>query len=216
MDIDTYQREEAGRRLPFLVCRLDADNVVLSSAAVGGGLGTRRWIINAQVPIDYERTDLAAHIDELRVVAGLPAEGGVGMLTGAHVDGATNAHEAGVEVVSTVGVSEPEWAAAASATVLTPSRVGTINVVACLPVALSPSAMVNAVITATEAKTQALVDAGIQGSGTATDAVCIVASASGPVEPFAGPRARWGHRLAVAVHATLRDGISSARRHATP
>lgn len=214
MEIEHHEREEDRRRLPFLVWRLAADDIVLSSASVGGGLGSRPWIINAQVPIDYERTDLAAHIDELRVVAGLPAQGGVGMLTGAYVDEATSALVESVEVISTVGVSEPEWAAT-STPVRASSTVGTINVVACIPVALSPGALVNAVITATEAKTQALVEAGLPGSGTATDAVCIVGSTSGAPEPFAGPRSRWGHRLAVAVHATVRDGITSARQHAT-
>lgn len=111
MEIKTHEREEGGRRLPFLVCRLAEGDIVLSSASVGGGLGSRSWIINAQVPIDYERTDLVAHIDELRVVAGLPARGGVGMLTGAYVDEATSALVESVEVISTVGVSEPEWAA---------------------------------------------------------------------------------------------------------
>jgi adenosylcobinamide amidohydrolase len=213
MQIEMHQRDEDGPGLPFIVCRLDADNVVLSSAAVGGGLGPRAWIINAQVPIGYGRTDLATHIDELRLRAGLPLSPGVGMLTGARVDGATTAHADGVDVVSTVGVSEPEWAAAPAPAHLG-SQAGTINVIASLPVALSHGALVNAVITATEAKTQALVEAGLPGTGTATDAVCIVASTTGPEEPFAGPRSRWGHRLALAVHATVHDGIARARRYA--
>ena len=112
-----------------------------------------------------------------------------------------------------MGVSEPEWAAA-SAPARLGSQPGTINVIASLPVALSQGALVNAVITATEAKTQALVEAGLPGTGTATDAVCIVASTTGPEAPFAGPRSRWGHRLALAVHATVRDGIDQARRYA--
>jgi adenosylcobinamide amidohydrolase len=213
MDIGTHYRYEDGQRLPFLLCRLRNDNVVLSSAAVGGGLGPRDWIINAQVPIDYSRNDLAAHIDELRLLAGLPATTGVGMLTGAHVDGAITAHEDGVDAVSTVGVSGPEWAAV-PAPLRVGTKPGTINVIACLPVALSPGALVNAVMTATEAKTQAMVEAGLEGSGTATDAVCIVASTKGAEEPFAGPRSRWGNRIALAVHATVRDGIVQARRNA--
>jgi adenosylcobinamide amidohydrolase len=213
MEIDRDHRQEDGQRLPSPVWRHHADNVVLSSAAVGGGLGPRAWIINAQVALDYSRTDLAVHIDELRTHAGLPGGVGVGMLTGARVDGATSAYEDGVEVVSTVGVSEPEWAADHTP-VRAASKPGTINVIAHLPVALSAGALVNAVITATEAKTQALVEAGIEGTGTATDAVCIVASRTGPEAPFAGPRSPWGHRLARAVHRTVRDGIVQASRHA--
>jgi adenosylcobinamide amidohydrolase len=182
----------------------------MSSAAVGGGYGPRAWVINAQVPLGYARTDLATHVDDLRNIAGLPASEGVGLLTGAYVERATTAREGGVHVVSTVGISEPEWAA--SRTPAHPaSAPGTINIVAWLPVALSAGALVNAVITITEAKTQAMVEANMDGSGTATDAVCIACPGTGAVEPFAGPRSPWGQRLALATHATVRDGIAGAR-----
>lgn len=74
---------------------------------------------------------------------------------------------------------------------------------------LSDAALVNAVATATEAKVQALRDAGLDASGTPTDAVCVSVPdpSAGPssrlpgaVEPFAGPRSRWGARIARAVH----------------
>lgn len=79
---------------------------------------------------------------------------------------------------------------------------GTVNIVVVLPVALSDAALVNAVATATEAKVQALLDAGLDCSGTPTDAVCVAAPDPGaqPGEPFAGPRSRWGARLARSVH----------------
>jgi adenosylcobinamide amidohydrolase len=70
-------------------------------------------------------------------------------------------------------------------------------------------------MTATEAKTQALLEAGIRGSGTASDAVCIAAPAAGEREDFAGPRSLWGARIARAVHAAVRAGAlrdAAARR----
>lgn len=208
MDAELHHRDEAGERLPFLVVRLPEGARVLSSAPVGGGLGERRWVLNAQVPTDYARTDLAAHVDELRRAAGLPPHGGVGLFTGAHVPGATTHDCGGVRAIATVGVSEPEWAAAPAKAAAT--TFGTINVIVWVPVALAPAALANAVITATEAKTQAMVEAGLPGSGTATDAVCIACPGSGAEEPFAGPRSVWGHRLAVAVHATVAEGIARA------
>jgi adenosylcobinamide amidohydrolase len=75
-----------------------------------------------------------------------------------------------------------------------------------VPVPLSDAAFVNAVVTATEAKTQALLDAGFAGTGTASDAVCVAAPASGRGEDFAGPRSRWGARIARAVHAAVYAG----------
>lgn len=54
---------------------------------------------------------------------------------------------------------------------------------------------------------EALREAGIPGTGTASDAVCVLCPTGGPVEPFAGPRSLWGSRLARAVHAAVRAGL---------
>ena len=80
------------------------------------------------------------------------------------------------------------------------TSVGTINVVAFVPERLSPAALVNAVMTVTEAKSQALWEAGVVGTGTASDALCIACPVTGPVHAFGGPRSLWGARLARAVH----------------
>jgi adenosylcobinamide amidohydrolase len=83
-----------------------------------------------------------------------------------------------------------------------------VNVVVEVPAALSDAALVNAVVTATEAKTQALLEAGYSCTGTASDAVCIAAPIpdAGEAEPFAGPRSTWGARIARAVHAAVHAG----------
>ena len=66
-------------------------------------------------------------------------------------------------------------------------------------------------MTATEAKTQALAEVGVPGTGTATDVVCIAcpgpASDGTAPEPYCGPRSTWGARLARAVHAAVRAGL---------
>ncbi len=88
------------------------------------------------------------------------------------------------------------------------SLVGTINLVVLLPERLSDAALVNAVATATEAKSQALFEAGVAGTGTATDAVCIACPDEGPPHAFGGPRSVWGARLARAVHGAVLGGLS--------
>ena len=129
------------------------------------------------------------------------------MLTAADVRAFVTTVDDGVEVVATVGLGEPEWAAAAPRTDRVPVRLaGTINVVAVLPERLSDAALVNAIATATEAKAQALFELGIAGTGTATDAVCIATPADGRGETFGGPRSRWGSRLARAVRDAVRLG----------
>jgi adenosylcobinamide amidohydrolase len=172
-----------------------------ASSPHGGGLGLRRWVVNAQVPPSYGRRDPDHHLQKLGVSLGLAGRG-VGMLTAADVRGAVQACDGGVEVSATVGLGHPTWAAASDAT-RPVSLVGTINVLAILPERLSDAALVNAVATVTEAKAQALWQCGIEGTGTATDAVCIACPDDGPASAFGGPRSIWGARLARAVHAAL-------------
>ncbi len=197
---------------PVLVWRLDAPRVVLSSAPVGGGLGPRSWILNAQVAPGYARTDLAAHARELCDHAGLVPEAGVALFTAADVEDLSSVDDGGVRADVTVGVRLPVWAAAPDEpTRSIPAGPGTINVVAFLPVRLGDAALVNAVATATEAKTQALLESGVSGTGTATDAVCLVNGPAGrQAAAFGGPRSEWGARLARAVHAAVVAGTRAS------
>ncbi len=205
MDMQVRSRQEGGRQYPVLVWRAAAPMRMVASAPHGGGIGVRRWVVNAQVPAGYGRRDPDHHLTQLGVSLGLPGRG-VGMLTAADVRAVSPAVDGGVEVAATVGLGHPTWAAAPD--VAGPvSLVGTVNLVVVLPERLSDAALVNAVATATEAKTQALWDAGIPGTGTATDAVCIACPDEGPPHAFGGPRSTWGARLARAVHAAVLSGI---------
>jgi len=197
-------RQEAGRPFPVLVWRPASAMRMVASAPHGGGVGPRRWIVNAQVPPSYARRDPDHHLGKLGVSLGLPGRG-VGMLTAADVRRVTTATDGGVEVAVTVGLGHPTWAAAPDARSPV-GQVGTINLVVVLPERLSDAALVNAVATATEAKAQALWDCRIPATGTATDAVCIACPDEGRPHAFGGPRSVWGARLARAVHAALRAG----------
>jgi adenosylcobinamide hydrolase len=206
VELQLRSRSEAGRKLSVLVWRFGRPLRVAASAPHGGGLATRRWIMNAQVPSSYARRDPDHHLRKLAVSLGLPGHG-VGMLTAADVRSFVTAVDDGVEVIATVGLGEPEWAAAHRAEARLPARLaGTINVVALMPARLSDAALINAIATTTEAKAQALFELGIAGTGTATDAVCIATSADGRAEAFGGPRSRWGSRLARAVRAAVLQG----------
>lgn len=219
-------RVEAGRRWPLHVWRFDRPLRAISSAPYGGGLGERHWVLNATVPRDYDRHDPDAHVAELAAGLGLTGAG-TGMLTAVDVNEATVAAVDGVSVVATVGLGYPTRAAdpdpgaeaaadlgsdaaaaPADAARVGSITVGTINIVAFLPVPLSDAALVNAVATVTEAKVQALADYGLNATGTATDAVFLACPVPGGAvaEPYGGPRSTWGWRLARAVHAAIIDG----------
>lgn len=195
-------RREAGRDLPLLLWRFGVPLRAIASAPHGGGIGVRRWVLNAQVPASYARRDPDHHLARLGVSLGLPGRG-VGMLTAADVRSYTTAADGDVEVVATVGLGHPILAAAPSEQA---DLVGTINLLVLVPARLSDGALVNAVATVTEAKTQAVRDLGLDATGTATDAVCVACPDGGPPAAFGGPRSLWGARVARAVHAAVVEG----------
>ena len=205
MKLSMSRHEEAGERLPLACWRPGPGYRMISSGVLGGGIGPREWVLNAQVPAGYARTDPAGHLRELAGGLGLTGPG-VGMLTAAAVTDLVTWSDEGVSAAATTGVRVPTWAAAPAGADDPDLAPGTINIVVSVPAPLSDAALVNAVITATEAKTQAVLDAGFPGTGTATDAVCIAAPASGEPVPFAGPRSEWGARIARAVYAAVLAG----------
>ncbi|MGA4989217.1 adenosylcobinamide amidohydrolase [Nonomuraea bangladeshensis] len=210
----TYRTEE-GTRLGALLWEFGPGWRMISSAVLGGGIGERAWVLNAQVVAGYARMDPIEHLTSLG-----PGGAGVGMMTAASVDRYVHSSDGGVDAWATVGLRVPTWAAApegAPDPELAPVRVGTVNIVTALPVAMTDAALVNLVMTVTEAKTQALVETGYAGTGTASDAVCVAVPADGPPELFGGPRSEWGARAARAVHAAVRRGAEAWRaRHLSP
>jgi adenosylcobinamide hydrolase len=198
MDMQLRWCRQGDHQLPLLIWRFAAPVRAVASAPHGGGLGARRWIVNAQVPASYGRRDPDRHLGKLGVSLGLPGRG-VGMLTAADVRAVSTAADGGVEAAVTVGLGHPTRAAAPDEP-RPVSLVGTINAVVWIPERLSDAALVNAVATATEAKSQALWDKGLDATGTATDAVCIACPDDGPMHAFGGPRSVWGARLARALH----------------
>jgi adenosylcobinamide hydrolase len=203
-------RREDGAELAMALWRFGSPLMALSSAPYGGGWGMRHWILAAQVADGYSRADPAAHLAGL--ARGLALQGpGIGMLTAVDVRLLATSREDGVTAAATVGITHPSWAAdedAGLAAPVTDTAIvgGTVNIVAALDRRLSRAALVNAVMTVTEAKSQALWDAGLAGTGTPSDAVAVLCAPSGPAEAFGGPRSRWGSRLARAVHRAVLAG----------
>jgi len=202
------RRAEDGRDEPLLVWRLPEPALAISSAVLGGGLGPCGWVVNCTVPMSYDRDDPADHV--AGIAAGLGLSGpGVGLLTGVNVAEVVATRDEGVRLWATVGLGVPIQAAAPAAP--SPPHVGTVNVVAWVPVRLSPGALVNAVATITEAKAQAIRDLGWDATGTPTDAVCVVCPVTADEADYAGPRSVWGARLARAAHQAVLSGRSAPR-----
>jgi adenosylcobinamide hydrolase len=203
-DPELTGRAENGRDVPVLLWRPAEPVLAISSAVLGGGIGSCAWVVNASVPMSYDRDDPADHLRE--ITAGLGLHGpGVGLLTGVDVADVVAAADDGVRLWATVGLGAPIQAAAPRAPAM-PQHAGTVNVIAWVPQRLSPGALVNAVATITEAKTQAIRELGLAATGTATDAVCVLCPPDGPVAAYAGPRSAWGAPLARATRRAVLDG----------
>ena len=197
-----------------LLATLPAAHRCLSSAVLGGGMGSARHWLNLQVPHDYARTDPEAHLTEVATANGLDPDDVIGMLTAADVRAGVRRDRGPVSAVTTVGIGQPLAAAGRRPRPL--PRIGTINVFVVVRHGLTDAALVTAVQTATEAKTQALSDAGVRAlnhhgpaTGTATDAICVATPPGGDVA-FAGPATAIGAAIAHAVHGAV---LSGARVH---
>ncbi len=181
----------------------------LSSAVVGGGFNRTRDIINRHVSKHYDAPHPAEDLRRFARERGIEAPF-VGLMTAAYVHRARLAHvyrgRIHVVAVGTVGLSNPT---AAGVTPPFTPRPGTINLILLVDAHLTPAAMVNAVITATEAKTAALYRRGIRtpeghpASGTSTDAIVIATTARGAPHPYAGPVTDVGWLIARAVRGIL-------------
>jgi adenosylcobinamide hydrolase len=213
-------RVEQSQPIPVLLWQFAEPRLCISSGPLGGGIAARDWVINATVPLDYERTDPDRHLTEIGTALKLVGTG-CGLLTAVDVTRHHCAADGGVHAAATVGLSSPAWAAAPDhhfrrelpsgvrTTACDEYRVGTINVVVAVPVRLSQAALVNAVATATEAKAQALHETGVRATGTASDAIVVHCPTDGTAETYGGPRSAFGARIARAVHASVLAGARS-------
>lgn len=185
---------------------------VVSSAVVGGELAETRHILSLQVPTDYSNP--FPEEDLLRLAADLHVvEPFVGLMTAVPLPKARIVVEemggARAIAIVTVGLGN---ATAAGKSPPRPWQPGTINTILLLEASLPRGALVNAVVTATEAKAVALVDLavltreGFLASGTSTDAVVVASTGQGRAFSYAGPGTEIGWLIGRAVRRAIAGG----------
>ncbi|MCW2953179.1 MAG: adenosylcobinamide amidohydrolase, partial [Conexibacter sp.] len=199
---------------PVLLADFGGPRRVLSSAVLGGGIGSASGWLNATVARDYGRLDPAADLAARAARLGL-GDALVGMLTAVDVRRREHVTRGCAQAVATVGVGHA--LAAAGTRLRSVPPVGTINLLVVVDAALDDAALVGAAQTAIEAKVQALAAAAVPAAnasgaatGTATDAFCIAALPGGGV-PFAGPATRVGGDIAHAVFGAVHAGALADR-----
>jgi iron complex transport system ATP-binding protein len=187
---------------------------ILSSAVVGGGLTRARWILNCHVHKGYCHPEPA--VDLLAMARGFGVtEPFVGMMTAAmlHRAQTVTRRASGVTVaaVITAGLSNP--AAPGLSPPVLPTA-GTINLVLLIDGCLTPAAMVNAVMMATEVKAQIVLERGTQtpeghaATGTSTDAMVVACTQRGGVFPYAGPVTLVGWLIGCCVRTALTEALT--------
>ncbi len=97
---------------------------------------------------------------------------------------------------------------------------GTINIMIFVEGHLTDGALVNAMLSATEAKAKALNDmrvtdprTGTPATGTSTDSLLIAATQTGEITPYAGSGTEIGRMLGHLVYNGVKRAIANSRRH---
>lgn len=192
-----------------LILRSENPLTMLSSAVVGGGVTQARVIINRHVSKHYDHPDPVADMQDFAVKRGV-TEPFVGLMTAVYMKNVRMRIQSVGGVI--VGLALTAGYSNKIAAGLTPPvalRPGTINLIFLIDARLTPAAMVNAVISATEAKTavihawQLQTVGGHIATGTSTDAVVIACTNRGPLLPYAGPATPIGAGIAQLVRQEL-------------
>ena len=189
---------------------------VLSSAALGGERRQTRFIINHTVEKSYNCDNPDRDLARLAEKIGL-GEDVLGLMTA--VDIRHTVVRSGVKkdlVVAAVCTAGTGNACSAGIPVFTDENAaapGTINIVVLIDGNLTEAAMVNAVITATEAKTRAMFQADIRlpdgnmATGTTTDAIVIACTGRGKLLTYAGAATSLGYLVGLTVYRAVAQGI---------
>jgi len=181
---------------------------VLSSAVLNGGIRETHHLLNIQVSSSYN----SEHPEEdiRKIESELEIADSVGMMTAASVEDVVIKYDDGVLVLITAGTSNSAGPGEAAL----PKKVGTVNIFLILDRHLEEEAFVNAVITATEAKTLAFMDLDIRSSnsgrvatGTTTDSIAIGSSCRGETVRYLSTATSLGKKIGKLVYEGVYEAI---------
>jgi adenosylcobinamide hydrolase len=167
------------------------------SSGVDGGRRAVKNILNIQVPHNFSHDDPKSYIEGLAESMALEGDY-VALLTAVELKNIRILGDACVKVFVTAGLTNP-------------SSFGTINIIVISSATLSEGAIAGTIITATEAKTRALIDKGLQFTGTTSDAIIVAYENSSGGEPilYSGPATPFGRRVAKLVRLGVKEALKA-------
>lgn len=192
----------------------------VSSAVINAGSGWFRTFINRHVDMDYNIDDSVQEMAGFIENKGYKPTETVGMMTAVRTEHAVvkdyQADFGSVVIAVTAGVGN---AVDVSRAVDREVGVGTINTWIMVNGHLSDEAFIQAMITATEAKTKALHHeevrdplTGTIATGTSTDSCLVAATQQGEYLPYAGPITELGKLIGTGVFECTLEALESYRQ----
>ncbi|MNN32648.1 Adenosylcobinamide amidohydrolase [compost metagenome] len=196
----------------------------IGSAVFGGGMVRLQRMVNVYVDRFYSCEDPVRDMGTLLEQWGYPSAETAGLLTAVQLRHVSVQEERNDEFAlmccATAGVSNGARAGVERTTFPASWTPGTINIMLVIDGEMTPAAMVNAVITATEAKAAALSDLGVLdaenglvATGTTTDAVVlgVTQRAEWALEhSYAGTATDLGGAVGRLVYAAVRESLTAA------
>jgi len=186
----------------------------LTSSVLSHGYAKFMAILNHQIPIAYDHLEPKKLFLETIDVLGLPKQT-LGLMTAANIDKVSVVSEKHgkltVCAVATAGLTNP---ITAGDNAYETSKFNTINIILLIDGNLTQSCMVNAIMTATEAKSAALRELDIRSNfstklatGTTSDMIAIACTERGRRIVFAGTATKIGQLIGKSVKKAVKIAI---------
>lgn len=205
-----------------VIFRAPAPMKVASSAMINAGIGYYQNFVNRSVPKSYDERDPHAEYTRYLTAHGFIIEETVAMMTAVYAKHAvirTFTHgELSLTVMVTAGLGNAVDITRALLRSET-YHVGTINMWVLVDAKLSDEALLQGLISATEAKTKALFTENILdpqthtlATGTSTDSVLVASSQQGSYQQYAGPITELGKLIGHGVYQTMIAAIRAYKK----
>ncbi len=168
-----------------------------ASTGVSGGIRSVTTLLNHTVPQDFSSSP-ELRISHLAERKGFDPAGTFGLLTAVPMKFLCIVQIEKITACITAGATHPD-----------PGGYGTINIIICADAFLTDAALLDAIITVTEAKTSAMRQSGYDSCGTLTDAVIIASDIKGShsdMHNYAGS----GTAIGALIDKAVRFGVFEA------
>ncbi|WP_459965250.1 adenosylcobinamide amidohydrolase [Paenibacillus sp. JCM 10914] len=216
---------ESKSEYPHISMTLPERVVALSSAIHGGGYARLDRIVNRYVDRHYDCSEPLTDMHRFMESHGYRPESSAGLMTAVKLRYASiweeGSSEASIVCCTTAGVGNAARAGQ-QRTTFAAYEPGTINIVLLVHGRMTAGCMVNAILTATEAKAAALADldvkdheTGAMATGTTTDAIVLGVSGHdhyGVNHHYAGTATDLGGMIGRLVYGSVKESILSSQR----